>query len=286
MEKISLIAMDMDGTLLLDGGKGIPADNIAAIREAHQAGIHLALCSGRIPDDMGFYALDTGVPMHILALNGTCTLDKPLGAIVQSDHIPEASALAVFDLIQHYPVAYGIFCDHDLVVSQKLSDSELLTIFGNNILREGTRTAIHFGRESAAPFLHRGVNKFMVFTLNDPETLARLRPRLEQEISGIDVCSSWINNLEINPQGANKGVALRALARQLDIPLSQVMAIGDNDNDLPMLEASGVPVSMGNGSQAAKTAAKYITLNNQDCGVAAAIRFIALGQDIPGVRRQ
>ena len=83
MEPIELIAMDMDGTLLVHSNV-IPEENIAALRLAHEAGIRLALCSGRIPDDMGFFAKDMGLPMHILALNGTCLMDRPLGGILRS----------------------------------------------------------------------------------------------------------------------------------------------------------------------------------------------------------
>lgn len=285
METIKLIAMDMDGTLLLDGGKGIPAENIAALRAAHAAGIHLALCSGRIPDDMGFYAQDTGVPMHILALNGTCTLDRPLGQIVRSNYLPAEASRAIFDTVQQYPVAYGIFSDHDLIISIKLSEAQLRIIFGENILREGTRTRLSFDVADAALLLERGVNKFMIFTDNDPDTLLALRSRMEKEIPGIDISTSWVNNLEINAKGANKGVSLKALADQLSIPMAQVMAIGDNDNDLPMLHAAGVAVAMGNATPTAAAAADYITLPNHESGVAAAIRAIALGEDIPGVRR-
>lgn len=286
METIKLIAMDMDGTLLLDGGKGIPPENVQALHAAHKAGIHLALCSGRIPDDMGFYALDTGVPMHILALNGTCTLDAPLGAIVRSDYIPDAAARAIFALLQQHPVGYGIFSDHDLLINVRLTEQQLRIIFGENILRQGGRTHLTFDTAEAEALLRRGVNKFMVFTENDPLTLEQLRAQMERDIPCIDVSSSWVNNLEVNAATANKGVALTALARQLNIPMSQVMAIGDNDNDLPMLRAAGVPVAMGNASPAATAAARYVTLTNHACGVAAAIRAIALGEDIPGVRRQ
>lgn len=285
METIKLIAMDMDGTLLLDGGKGIPAENIAALRSAHAAGIHLALCSGRIPDDMGFYALDTGVPMHILALNGTCTLDQPLGQIVRSNYLPAEASHAIFDMVRHYHVAYGIFSDHDLVISIKLTEDQLRIIFGENILREGTRTRLSFDVADAGELLQRGVNKFMIFTDNDPDTLQALRTRMEKEIPGIDISTSWVNNLEINAMGANKGVSLKALADQLGVPMAQVMAIGDNDNDLPMLRAAGVAVAMGNATPNAAAAADYITLPNRESGVAAAIRAIALGEDIPGVRR-
>lgn len=285
MQTIKLIAMDMDGTLLLDGGKGIPPENIQALHAAHKAGIHLALCSGRIPDDMGFYAQDTGVPMHILALNGTCTLDAPLGHITRSDHISDAAARAIFRLAKEYPIGYGIFAEHDLIISHSFTEQQLRIIFGENILRQGSRTTLRFFGEGADELLDRGVNKFMLFTDNDPATLQELHRRMAQEIPGVDIASSWVNNLEVTPAGSDKGVALTDLARQLDIPMSQVMAIGDNDNDLPMLRAAGVPVAMGNASANALASADYVTLPNHECGVAAAIRAIALGEDIPGVRR-
>lgn len=286
METIRLIATDMDGTLLLDGGKGIPPANAEALRAAHAAGIELALCSGRIPDDMGFYAMDVGVPMHILALNGTCTMDRPLGSIVRSDYISPDSTRKLYSMLQQHPVAYGIFSDHELVVGPiTMSEDMLKIIFGENILREGTRTVIRDGGRGVEPLLQRGVNKMMIFTDGDPLPLQKLQKRMQEELPDVEVSSSWVNNLEVNARTSNKGTALTALAEQLGIPMSQVMAIGDNDNDIPMLQAAGVGVAMGNASPAALAAARYQTLTNADCGLAAAIRAIALGEDIPGVRR-
>lgn len=285
MEKIRLIAMDMDGTLLLDGGKGIPDGNVAALRAAHAAGIRLALCSGRVPDDMGFYALDMDIPMPILALNGTCTLDRPLGSIIRSDYIDAAVANGIFQLLQEYPLEYGLFGDHELIISPNgMTEQELLIVFGGNIMRPGGRTCIRYDGEGASELLRRGLNKFMIFA-SDAAPLMDFQRRLEKDFPQVDVSSSWVNNLEITARGANKGVALTALAAKLGIPMAEVMAIGDNDNDIPMLRAAGVGVAMGNASPNALAAAQYTTLPNHECGVAAAIRAIALGEPIPGVRR-
>ena len=286
MEPIRLIAMDMDGTLLADDGKGILPEDAQALRLAHEAGIHLALCSGRVPDDMSFYARDMDLPMHILALNGTCILDKPMGQIVRSQYIPEYAARGIFRLLQGKPVAYAMFGDHDLIVSPpSMSRQELEIIFGSNILREGTRTVIHCGSEGAGECIRRGMNKMMIFTENDPQPLQEIRSHMEKFFPSVEVSSSWVNNLEVNPLGVNKGSALSALAQMLDIPMTQVMAIGDNDNDIPMLSAAGIGVAMGNATPAARAAADYLTLPNSQCGVSAAIRALALGSDSPGVRR-
>ena len=158
-------------------------------------------------------------------------------------------------------------------------------IFGKNILREGTRTVVHSNGEQAEKLLARGVNKYMIFSIDDPVPLQALRARMEKELPRVEVSTSWVNNLEVNPKDANKAVALTALADSLNIPMSQVMAIGDNDNDIPMLRVAGVAVAMGNATANAKAAAHYETLPNSDGGVAAAIRALALGESIPGVRR-
>lgn len=285
MPDIKLIAMDMDGTLLQDNNLGISPDDVAALRAAQAAGIQLALCSGRIPDDMSFHAIDIGVPMHILGLNGTCTLDAPLGNITHSDCIPDADARAIRDLLQTCDVAYGMFSGHDLMTSVSLSEAQLRLFFGANVLRPGSRTHIACDQAFADVLLDRGVNKYMIFAESEAP-LAQVRARIADMNLAVDVTSSWINNLEVNPRGAHKGKALEALAAALNIPLRQVMAIGDNDNDIPMLQAAGVSVAMGNGTPNAKAATDYITIPNHQSGVAAAIRTLALGQEDPRVRRR
>ena len=238
MEPIDLIAMDMDGTLLVHDNM-IPEENIAALREAHRRGIHLALCSGRIPDDMGFFALDMGLPMHILSLNGTCMMDKPLGAIQRSDTIAPDDVRGILALLHALPVAYSLFG---------------MAVQPEDVLLDG------------AP-------------------LQALKARLDRDMPGVEVSSSWVNNIEINPAGCNKGTALRALADSLGIPMSHVMALGDNDNDVPMLRAAGYGVAMGNATPAAMAASAYAAPDNESCGVAAAVRCLALRQAVPGVRR-
>ena len=285
MEPIELIAMDMDGTLLVHDNV-IPEENVAALRQAHEAGIHLALCSGRIPDDMGFFAKDMGLPMHILALNGTCLMDRPLGSILHSDTIPPQSARAILTRLHALPVAYSLFSGHEIVTSlPHVTDDELRIIIGKNVTRPGGRTVIHRGGKGEEALADRGINKLMVFTEGDGAPLQALKAGLERDMPEVEISSSWVNNLEINPAGCNKGTALRALADSLGIPMGRVMALGDNDNDVPMLRAAGYGVAMGNATPAAVAAADWLAPGNEAFGVAAAVRCLALHQPVPGVRR-
>lgn len=73
------------------------------------------------------------------------------------------------------------------------------------------------------------------------------------------------------PEGVNKGLALRELTHVMGISMDEVMAIGDSDNDSDMLKIVGMPVVMGNGDEAVKQLAKYVTDTNDNDGVAKAI---------------
>ena len=84
------------------------------------------------------------------------------------------------------------------------------------------------------------------------------------------------DNIEVNAQGADKGSALRALAERLGIPREKVMALGDNGNDVTMLQYAGVSVAMGDGSPEAKAAARFLTAPHDQNGLAQAVRQYAL----------
>lgn len=285
MPDIRLIAMDMDGTLLDSDHRTIPAANVAALRAAHAAGIHLALASGRIPDDAGFFALDAGLPMHILALNGACCLDRPMGDILRSNRLPARDGLALLELLRRHGLHYGVFCDHTLAISKpSMTDDELRRIWGEYVTRPGGRTQVVCGHDAAQALMRHGVNKILAYTDADPAALPELGREIRKAFPSLEVTSSWVNNLEINPIGINKGTALEALARSLGIPMAQTMALGDNDNDIPMLRAAGVGVVMANGTPAARAAADYITASNDAHGVASAIRCLALNEPIEEVR--
>lgn len=73
---VSLIAMDMDGTLL-DSRQRLTPGNLAALRKAQAAGIHLAICSGRLPGDVAMFLNEAGLPdCAILSLNGAYCLKR------------------------------------------------------------------------------------------------------------------------------------------------------------------------------------------------------------------
>jgi Cof subfamily protein (haloacid dehalogenase superfamily) len=94
---------------------------------------------------------------------------------------------------------------------------------------------------------------------------------LSSKFDKADFTSSEYNNIEIMPRGANKADALRFMAERMGVPMEQVMAIGDNYNDIEMIKAAGRGIAMANAVDKLKETADEVTLSNDEDGVALAI---------------
>ena len=272
MEQIRLIAMDMDGTLL-DGDQKIPIANTEALKDAIARGVHIAICSGRMASDISYFASDAGLDgCHILALNGACCLLRPHEAPYFVHTISPDAAEAAIGVLLDYRITFAGFQRSRVIVVK--GDEDVNKKNWGTYVARGNANAFEYGAEAIANRLVEGFCKLVYIDHNHSPRIRRVRESLAA-IDGLTVTSSWTNNLEIIPMGVNKGTALRALADKLSIPRGQVMAIGDFDNDLDMIEYAGLGVAMGNGSERVKRAAQYTTLDNDRFGVAEAIhRFV------------
>ncbi len=273
MEQIKLIAMDMDGTLL-DEKQKIPPENIKALQQAQAKGVRIAICSGRTPSDASYFASDAGLSeCHILSLNGACCLLKPHDAPYFVKTIDPKAAEAAIDVLLAHRITFAGFQPNRVIVVHGEEDVNKKN-WGTHVAR-GNANGFEYGAEALANRSAEGFCKFVYIDHDRSPRIARVREALAP-IAGLTVTSSWTNNLEIMPVGVNKGTALKALAERLSIPREQVMAIGDFDNDLDMIEYAGLGVAMDNGSELLKRAAQHVTLCNARFGVAEAIRRFVL----------
>ena len=112
----------------------------------------------------------------------------------------------------------------------------------------------------------------IVGATNDHALLERLEGSLRTALgTEATVARSQPYYLDVTPAGLDKGAYLRDLAGRLGLPLQAVAAIGDMDNDVPMLSVAGLPIAMGNGSPAVKAAGAFVTESNEADGFAAAV---------------
>ena len=120
----------------------------------------------------------------------------------------------------------------------------------------------------------------MLFARNDgspaaADCLKAISAEMNARFPEIKVTSSTGNNIELNIKTAHKGYALKHFAEHLGFTLDNCMAFGDGLNDFTMVEAAGLGVAMANAEDEVKRVAKFVTLSNDEDGVAAALaRFL------------
>lgn len=126
----------------------------------------------------------------------------------------------------------------------------------------------------------KDILKFVIIEEKNPSILDEIRKEL-RKVQGIKITSSWPNNIEVMNEGVDKGNAVKILAEKMNIDREDIIAFGDNYNDIEMIKFAGLGVAMGNAEEFIKQEADYVTDTNQDSGVAKAIyKFLELKESL------
>lgn len=270
---VRLLAFDLDGTTIVKH-KDLPEINRAALLEAHSRGVILVPATGRM---RGFLpGCITELPVeYAITSNGGAVYDLRTGQAVFQNLIPGGTAREVQDVLDAYDVYLEYYTDGEAITRRDMPELAV-SHFGM------PESKLHFIRGKSYRFTD-DFGQMLRETglcpekINLPHIPGGLREELWgklSEIDGIRLTSSIPDNIEINSAAAHKGAALESLCGLLGIPMEDVMAVGDNGNDVTMLKAAGVSAAMGDGSEDAKAAATIVTAAHDEGGLAEAVNRI------------
>lgn len=268
-----LVAIDLDGTLL-NTNKEISDRNKKVISLAKEKGVKIIICSGRVYTGARLYAKQLGLTDPIIACNGAVISENIDGRVIYSNNLNIEDCLKIVEICNKYSIYYHVYAG-DTMFTEKLGFTSLKYFEKNKQLPPEDRVDIVVVKSMVDKLntIPDQVLKFVVVN-DDIELLRKIRSEMEQ-ITSIDIMSSNYDNFEVMNKGVNKGAALKKLSAFLDIPAAEMIAIGDNENDMTMFEYAGLSIAMDNGEDFAKEAAQYVTASNNEDGVAQAIeRFI------------
>jgi Cof subfamily protein (haloacid dehalogenase superfamily) len=268
-----LVAIDLDGTLL-NAEKEVSERNKKAIELAIEKGVRIVICSGRVFTGARLYAKQVGSIDPVIACNGAIISENIDGKVLYSNVMRIDDCLRVIDICRKNDIYFHVYAG-DVMMTEKLGFTSLKYFEKNKMLPPEDRVQIEIVSDIAEKVkeVKDKVSKVVVVN-NDIELLGRTRGEIVQ-MEGIDVMSSNFDNFEVMNKGVNKGAALKKLSEILGIAPSEMIAIGDNENDISMLKYAGMGVAMGNGEDIAKEVSQYITASNDNDGVAQAIeRFV------------
>lgn len=275
MKKVSLIALDLDGTLFGPDGKIAPEDK-NALQYAFGQGVEVVISSGRPYVGLPHRDMKELGIRYAITVNGGAVYSFPERVCIYSDPMEWQRVVPIIRFLEDKEVYCDVFVDGDgygseskIPVIDRLPQREEIRIY-----KKTTRTFVS-DLELRIAEMNRPVQKITLDFLEDPAGGRLWREETKQflkSMKGFRVVSGGGLNLEITDEHTSKGKALEALASCLCVPIEEVMAIGDAGNDLDMLRVAGIAVAMENGEDAIKAAADYVTLSNMEHGVAHAVR--------------
>lgn len=282
----------MDGTLL-DEEMEISQANVSAIKRAQREGIHFAIATGR-DFPLAFPLLqENDIQCPLIAQNGAQYFDEN-GNNKYNRGLEKSTVRKMLSIFSDYDEIHeelmtnkGVYSDNKEqrleMLAMMLYDMNPDTSYEEaleNAAEHADKFQINFvddyeeiiNDESAI------ILKVSVHSSKGREVLDPLKEELHREIPILAITASSKRNLEINHEAAQKGIAVSQLAKQLGVKADEVMTIGDNINDLSMLEWAKYSVAVANAEPEAKAAARFETSSNRQNGVAEAISRVLSGK--------
>jgi Cof subfamily protein (haloacid dehalogenase superfamily) len=251
-----MIVLDMDGTLLTDN-LIIPEKTYNILNYLHQQGILIVFATARVYQSALRYAELFSFNIPLITANGSIIKDSKGMKTYLTRKIPYYLALKIINRARNMGLYYKVYIDSVLYV-EKLTEEA--TIFANqhqiNLKVEENILNISAGKGSEMIVVLEKHDKIDSFIANNKGLLTR-----------VSWTKSEANSLEINSAGTSKGKAVEILSNKMQIKRQEIIAFGNNLNDLSMIKYAGLSIAMDNSPLLLKEAADCVTLSNNAEGV-------------------
>lgn len=265
---IRLIAIDMDGTLL-NSNHDISHENKEAIEFAMSKGVKVVLCTGRTLNGVTPYLSEFAFTSEdfLILQNGVQTVNLPNLDIVAQNKLQGDAKVEIAQFVAQFEsqgVQLNAYDKEHIYLVSAWPPSEY-SLYDASVLHSTIEdiTQHHYTDEL-------DINKSIV--IGPEHVMDQMMAAMPKSItSKAAVVRSQPIIIEFLPKGKSKATGLAALAKQLDIAPEDVMSMGDQLNDLEMIQWAGIGVAMGNSIERIQREADFVTKTNDESGVAHAI---------------
>lgn len=278
MEKVKLIALDMDGTLFNNQGE-ISQKDREILKKATESGVAVAVATGRAYSELPIEMLyEVGIHYAITG-NGSAVYRLPNKECVFSDCLDNDVVCDIIRELKELDIYYDIYVEGLVYCPKSVCHNIRKMDMPESLHEHIERTRIVV--DDLEDYIRSCGKQVEKTTLNfayleDGTCLGKAESAaILDRYPQVEYLSGGFHNWEFTRAGVNKGTGLRFLAERLGVPMELTLACGDSENDLSMLKAAHVAVAMENAKPAVKEAATFITLSNEESGVAYAVeKFI------------
>lgn len=275
--KYKLMCTDMDGTLL-NGNHEISRESIEVIKKAHDKGVKIAVCTGRLHSSAFYFANLLGINAPVISSNGAFIREKDRDKVIYKKTIDKNSLQEILKVCKEYNLNPYFHTPNRVMGEKEMHSAKIYMDFNKHLPKE---EKIHIDiikedqwDEIFEKYKHEIVKAIVIEDKNS-KALKDAKDKLKK-VEQLEVVSSMSNNFEIMNREVSKGRAVETLAKYYNISKDEIICIGDNENDISMIKYAGLGIAMENGCDEIKKVAQYITDTNINDGVAKVIKKFIL----------
>ena len=269
MSKTKLIAFDLDGTLLNSQGQVLDSSK-KAIKQAQDQGTKIVLVTGRHHVAARPYHYELGLDTPVICCNGAYIMDFNQPEPVYSNPLSKDQARRIIKVARERNMHILMYVEDAMTYEVLNPHMEKLSnwakaqpeIVRPNIKKINDALAV---MESA-----HSIHKFVLSHTDQQQFLSGYQHI--QTMTDLSCERSWVDRIDIANSGNTKGNTLLRLAKQWGIDREDIIAVGDNDNDISMVHLAGMGVAMGNCSDALKPVADTFIGSNDEGSIAQLIK--------------
>lgn len=264
---IKFVGLDLDGTLLNEKHE-ISNENKEIIDNLKQLGIKVVLASGREIESMIWASNELGLDTPLIALNGAIVTDNTGEKILFDKSLNLNKIKDLFIDLYNDGRFMLIFFKDEVIATDNNDDYYNLFIKYSNVIPRRVNDVVKYLEDNNLWNL-----VYKIIFSDEEEVLINLRDDIKEKLDeDYTLTFSMPFYLELYDSHVSKGNALDFVAKMYDIKSDEIMAIGDGENDLSMIELAEVGIAMENAPDYIKERANYVTSSNIDNGVFHAIK--------------
>ncbi len=266
-----LVVADLDGTVR-SRALGITPGVRAAVADAQARGVRVCLATGRMWLSAAPWVKGLGADSPVILYNGGQVLDFAADRVLFDRRLPRAVAREALALLRREGQAQVHLYLNDRVYVERPDPVTEAYAADDGVSVEVV--------PAFEPLLAEDPHKLLV--IGPPARMEALGRAVREVGMPVHAVQSEPHYLEILPAGVSKGTALRAVLAALGVPAEEVIAVGDNWNDLEMIEAAGLGVAMGHAPAGVRARADHVCGTSEEEGFRQVIERFVLGRRTPG----
>lgn len=268
--KQRLIVSDIDGTLLRSD-KTISPQTKAKIFDLIDEGHLFAIATGRMHGSGRIITQDLNYDGFLISCNGAYVKHLVTGEVIQAIAIDKGLVRQVVAICKKHKNYFHLYDSHLIVAEERKHLSKRFADNMNN-LPEDFRFEVAFVEDVETMIDQMTVYKIGLYS----EVEDDFQKAMDEinALGKLETCKSLTTSFDVNAKGVTKAKGIEAIRDHYNIPLENVIALGDNENDLDMIRYAGVGVAMANATDEVKKEANFITKTNDEDGLLYALETL------------